>query len=194
MIQATEAEGPGLRFAVWFQGCPLRCPGCCNPEMLSFQEGKEVSIEFLCDELTKTSQDHPIEGISLLGGEPFAHIEAAWKLSQTAKDLGLSVMVYSGYTLEQIKKLEDANVFNFLNLIDILVDGPYVREQSDTSRRWIGSINQKVHYMTNRYSDNDACWQKSNSLEIRLKGRELTVNGFPANSAVGIWKNLKLIN
>ena len=39
IVPCTEAEGPGRRFALWFQGCPLRCPGCCNPEMLPFTGG-----------------------------------------------------------------------------------------------------------------------------------------------------------
>jgi anaerobic ribonucleoside-triphosphate reductase activating protein len=40
VVPCTEAEGPGRRFALWFQGCPLRCPGCCNPEMLPFEGGQ----------------------------------------------------------------------------------------------------------------------------------------------------------
>lgn len=191
MIPATEAEGPGRRLALWFQGCPLRCPGCCNPEMLPFEGGREVSIAFLGEELKRIAQTESIEGISLLGGEPLAHAAAALALAKVAKDLGLSVMVYSGYTLEQARDLEDPNVGDLLNHIDILVDGPYIREQSDTTRRWVGSTNQRIHFLTNRYHANDPCWRKTNTLEIRLRGRELTVNGFPAKSAVGIWKRPK---
>src|SRR4051812_10819834 len=47
VIACTEAEGPGRRFAVWVQGCPLRCPGCCNPEMLPFEGGHEVGVDEL---------------------------------------------------------------------------------------------------------------------------------------------------
>jgi anaerobic ribonucleoside-triphosphate reductase activating protein len=73
---------------------------------------------------------------------------------------------------------------------DILVDGPYVRELPETRRRWIGSSNQQVHFLSDRYRADDPCWQLPNTLEIRLRGMELTVNGFPARSAVGLWRRL----
>ena len=44
IVPSTEAEGPGRRFALWFQGCSLRCPGCCNPEMLPFTGGDERTV------------------------------------------------------------------------------------------------------------------------------------------------------
>ena len=71
---------------------------------------------------------------------------------------------------------------------DILVDGPYLREQPETRRRWIGSANQRVHFLSGRCSADDPRWLLPNTLEIRLRGPELTVNGFPARSAVGLWK------
>jgi len=67
------------------------------------------------------------------------------------------------------------------------VDGPYVRELPDDRRRWIGSTNQRIHFLTPRYSF-DLQWKERNTLEIRLEDGQLTVNGFPAKSAVGLWK------
>src|SRR5438128_3079387 len=77
IVPATEAEGPGRRFALWFQGCPLRCPGCCNPEMLPFEGGTAMTVgavDALLDEAVRT---HGVEGITLLGGEPLAHATGA---------------------------------------------------------------------------------------------------------------------
>src|ERR671925_176751 len=67
---------------------------------------------------------------------------------------------------------------------DILVDGPYIREQPDTERRWIGSRNQRIHFLTPRYSFDDQ-WRQKNTLEIRVDKDGITVNGFPAADAVG---------
>src|SRR5947209_6849014 len=53
IVPCTEAEGPGKRFALWFQGCPLRCAGCCNPEMLPFEGGREVSVGQVIDQMTE---------------------------------------------------------------------------------------------------------------------------------------------
>jgi anaerobic ribonucleoside-triphosphate reductase activating protein len=74
---------------------------------------------------------------------------------------------------------------------DILVDGPYVRELPDTTRRWIGSTNQQIHFLSDRYRADDPCWNERNTLEIRVRGAEVSVNGFPAKQAVGLWKRPK---
>jgi anaerobic ribonucleoside-triphosphate reductase activating protein len=202
IVPCTEAEGPGRRFALWFQGCPLRCPGCCNPEMLPFTGGTAIA---LCDviaqieEAARISPSPPtplppaggeggVEGITLLGGEPLAHAAGAAALARAVRERGLTVMVFSGYTLEEARQLSNPAVAELLALTDILVDGPYLREQPETRRRWIGSANQRIHFLSDRYRADDPCWLLPNTLEIRLRGRELTVNGFPARSAVGLWK------
>ena len=188
IVACTEAEGPGQRFALWFQGCPLRCPGCCNPEFLPFHggEGWEFSKVVMAIEAARSASG--IEGITLLGGEPFAHAAGAAALAQWARQHDLSVMVFSGYTLEQIQALPDPHAADLLAHIDILVDGPYQRELPDTRRRWIGSTNQRIHFLTERYRADDPCWQQRNTLEIRLDAGVLSVNGFPAASAKEFWK------
>jgi anaerobic ribonucleoside-triphosphate reductase activating protein len=183
VVQATEAEGPGVRFALWLQGCPLRCPGCCNPEMLPFTGGTPTSVASVLRQVEEAG----VEGVTLLGGEPLAHAAGASVLARELQARGFSVMVFSGFTLEEARRMGDPAVAELLAHTDILVDGPYVREQPDHERRWIGSTNQRIHFLTGRYHY-DERWRKSNTLEIRLNGGELTVNGFPAKSAVGLWK------
>jgi len=184
IVPVTEAEGPGKRFALWFQGCPLRCPGCCNPEFLPFAGGTIRSLSSLVEQIAAAKDDHDIEGITLLGGEPFAHAEAALELARSARALGLSVMIFTGYRIEELKEPQ------LLDATDILVDGPYERDHPDTTRRWIGSTNQRIHFLTGRYRFDDQ-WRKRNTLEIRVCGNEIVVNGFPAQNAVGLWKGWK---
>lgn len=188
IIACTEAEGPGQRFAVWFQGCPLRCPGCCNPEMLPFDASISRSLSTVLDEMKDAVTRWSIEGISLLGGEPFAHVEPATALAEHARSLGLSVMVYSGFTLAELQS-SPSNA-DLLANIDVLVDGPYLKDQPESTRRWVGSTNQVVHLLTDRYRPDDPCWTKRNTIEIRLRDNELTVNGFPTSSAADFWKRL----
>jgi anaerobic ribonucleoside-triphosphate reductase activating protein len=187
-VPCTEAEGPGRRFAVWFQGCPLRCPGCCNPEMLPFEGGQWVAVADMLTQLHRAAAAHDLEGLTLLGGEPLAHAAGAVALARGAHALSLSVMVFSGYTLEEARASGDPAVQTLLANTDILVDGPYLRDQPETRRRWIGSANQGVHFLSDRCRADDPRWLLPNTLEIRLNGTELTVNGFPARSAVGLWK------
>lgn len=188
IVPATRAEGPGVRFAIWLQGCPLRCPGCCNPEMLPFSGGQPITLSELLDQIKASRAEHDIEGITLLGGEPFAHAEGAAALAGAVHQLGLSVMVFSGFTIEELRGRQAASEDALLKATDILVDGAYLRDLPEHSRRWIGSANQRIHFLSERYSENDACWQQPNTLEIRLEGGAVSVNGFPAASAKGIWQ------
>lgn len=188
IVSATEAEGPGRRFAVWLQGCPLRCPGCCNPEMLAFDGGQAVSIGNLLQQIKQASTRDSVEGITLLGGEPFAHAAGAAVLAGAVQDMGLSVMVFSGFVLDALRAMTDPAVAELLRRIDILVDGPYIRELPETERRWIGSSNQQVHFLTDRYRADDPCWRLANTLEIRFERGALAVNGFPARAALGLWQ------
>jgi anaerobic ribonucleoside-triphosphate reductase activating protein len=194
IVPYTEAEGPGRRFALWFQGCPLRCPGCCNPEMLPFEGGRAIPLGVLVAQIEEAALSHGVEGITLLGGEPLAHAAGAAALARAMRQRGLTVMVFSGHTLEEARRLPDPAVAELLGLTDILVDGPYLRDQPETRRRWIGSANQRIHFLTDRYRDDDPRWLLPNTLEIRLRGPELTVNGFPARSAVGLWKRPRVQN
>src|SRR3954452_10728050 len=102
IVPCTEAEGPGKRFALWFQGCPLRCPGCCNPEMLPFEGGQAISLDEVVELLRATAAEQGLEGITLLGGEPLAHAAAGVALARAAHALGLNVMIFSGYVLEEV--------------------------------------------------------------------------------------------
>jgi anaerobic ribonucleoside-triphosphate reductase activating protein len=188
IVSCTEAEGPGRRFALWFQGCPLRCPGCCNPEMLPFAGGTPIAVSVVIEQIEDAALRHGVEGITLLGGEPLAHAAAAAGLARAVRERGLTVMVFSGYTLEQARSLPDPAVAALVSLTDILVDGPYLRDQPETRRRWIGSVNQRIHFLSDRYRADDPCWLLPNTLEIRWRGGELSVNGFPARSAVGLWQ------
>ena len=187
-VACTEAEGPGRRYALWLQGCPLRCPGCCNPEMLPFTGGTPRPVADVLAEVALACDARQIEGITLLGGEPLAHAAGAAALARGVRALGLSVMVFSGYTLDEARGLPDPAVADLLAHTDILVDGPYDRDRPDARRRWVGSTNQRIHFLTDRYRADDPCWRRPNTLELRLVGGELSVNGFPAPAAVGLWK------
>jgi anaerobic ribonucleoside-triphosphate reductase activating protein len=190
IVPSTEAEGPGRRFALWFQGCPLRCPGCCNPEMLPFTGGQSMTVAEVIGQIEAAAAGDAVEGITLLGGEPLAHAAGAAVLAREVRRLGLTVMVFSGYTLAEARQLPAPAVQDLLGHTDILVDGPYVRESPETRRRWIGSANQQVHFLTDRYRADDPRWLLPNTLEIRLREGEVSVNGFPAMTAVGLWKRL----
>lgn len=185
VVPRTEAEGPGVRFALWVQGCALRCPGCCNPEFLTFAGGNQVDVGAMVADALAAG----VEGVSLLGGEPFTQAEALAVFAAGVRREGLSVMVYTGYTLAELRSDDaPAGAAALLAETDLLVDGRYDHTRRTTVRRWVGSDNQVVHFLTDRYAPDDPRFAESNTLELRYGpgpdgALTVTVNGFPVNGA-----------
>ena len=175
-IPVTAAEGPGQRFAVWVQGCPMRCAGCCNPQYLEFKPAREVSPEVLVREIMSVGDQ--VEGITLVGGEPFSQAAALAVVAASCREAGLSVMTFTGYTHTELADVPESELL--LAQTDLLVAGPYVAAQHSRSRRWIGSENQTIHFLTERYASLRDSWpQGGNTIELRLNASGLSINGFP---------------
>jgi anaerobic ribonucleoside-triphosphate reductase activating protein len=179
VVPDTEAEGPGRRFAVWVKGCPLRCPGCCNPELFASSGGTLRPTHELADEILATPG---IEGVSFLGGEPMSQAAAVLDVVRRVRRGGLSIMVFTGFTLRELKDRKQAEIKALLEQIDLLVDGRYERELPERRRRWIGSHNQVMHFLSDRYTPFEPRFYESNTIEIRLGRNGVLVNGWPAAS------------
>lgn len=178
-IADTRAEGPGRRYAIWLQGCPLRCPRCCNPAYLPFEGGEPVRVEDLLARILATPG---LEGVTLLGGEPFAQAEEVARLLAGVRRGGLGTMVFSGYTLAELT----AECFPgrdaaraALAETDLLVDGRWDETRPDATRTWIGSTNQVMHFLSDRYRPDDPRFRERDTVELRLGRDGLTVNGKP---------------
>lgn len=175
----TDLEGPGYRIAIWFAGCSIKCKGCCNPHLFERNTNQKMSIESLIEKLDKILGRYPdLEGISLLGGEPLDQPDAVHEILRFTNSKGLSSMLYSGFTLEHIKNTDHSRI---LDELDLLVDGPYIESKRELKRRWIGSSNQNLHFLSERYNPEMDCFDKSNELELRLQEGELRVYGFPSD-------------
>jgi len=146
----TEAEGPGRRFALWLQGCALRCPGCCNPELWDPRGGRSVAVSELAAELAAVRGE--VEGLTLLGGEPFDQAAGAAALARASRAMGLSVVVFTGRLREDLERRGDPGFAALLAAADLLVDGSFVAAEPERERRWVGSRNQRFHFLTGRYA------------------------------------------
>ena len=181
-VADTEAEGPGRRYAVWVQGCPMRCPGCCNPELLRFGGGVPTKISVLLARVLAAHERSLLEGLSLLGGEPFAQAVPLAILAERVRAAGLGVMVYSGFTLAELEQrvaAAEPGVARLLAATDLLVDGRYERDKPDSSRRWIGSSNQRLHFLSGRHDPAQPEFGGGETIELRLVDGELIINGWP---------------
>jgi anaerobic ribonucleoside-triphosphate reductase activating protein len=180
VVASTQAEGPGTRFAVWVQGCSLRCPGCCNPELFTSKGGNRYSLGRLMSEFAMAGDVGDVEGVSILGGEPFEQPEALAPFVQAVQQAGKSVMIYTGYTLAELKAQNLEAVEHILRATDLLVDGRFEEAKKSTARRWIGSSNQQLHFLSSRYSPGEARFHSANTVELRWAKGQLTVNGWPS--------------
>ena len=145
----TLTNGPGWRGAVWVQGCMIRCPGCFNPQTHPHEAKHLWRPENLAERLVRPD----IEGISILGGEPFEQAAACARLAVRAQELGASVVTYSGYTWSYLRKSSLPEVQALIAASDVLFAGPFVDERRNDGAGWRGSTNQEVVFLTDRYDD-----------------------------------------
>lgn len=181
IVGRTEAEGPGVRAALWVQGCTIRCPGCCNPEMLAQKDATWMTVD---EALAQLPSD--VEGVSFLGGEPTEQAAGLAVLARKVRERGQTVMVYSGRTLAELRASPDAS--RLLQHTDLLVDGRYEESLRTTTRRFIGSTNQQLHFLTDRYRPDDPRLASHNTVELRLTiaadgTKSITMNGWPVKGA-----------
>ncbi len=137
-------DGPGIRLALYVQGCSHNCPGCHNPETHDSAGGYEASLEEL--EALIRHYKAGIDGITFSGGEPFAQAASLAKLSGKVLAEGLNLVLYSGFLFEEllIKSTTDKHTRRLLETGWLLVDGPYHFLEQDLNLAYRGSKNQRL--------------------------------------------------
>lgn len=135
-------DGPGIRYVIFTQGCPHHCEGCHNPETHDFSSGKVVSIKDLINDIKKYSY---MTGLTISGGEPFAQASAILELIKEFKKIfpKKNIIIYTGYTIEELANKNDQNIIEILSLTDFLVDGKFVKSLRDLTLKFRGSSNQR---------------------------------------------------
>ena len=141
IVNDSIVDGPGLRLAVFMQGCPYGCPGCHNPQTHDVMGGREADTE----EVRAMLKKNPLlDGLTLSGGEPLLQPQAAREMAELAKAQGLNVWCYTGDTVEHMMLTKDPEIMLALEQIDVLVDGPFILEQKSLDLRFRGSRNQRL--------------------------------------------------
>ena len=173
-VERSVVNGPGVRYVLWVQGCPFRCPGCFNQDFQPFVAGNTVRVADLTEKIVSIKD---IEGVTYSGGEPMLQAEALYSLSLTLDRHGLTIVCYTGFTLEELHQRNDPYVERLLSLVDILVDGPYV-EAKKANLLWRGSANQKVHFLSDMYSDYEPTVETDPAgMEIIIGKEGITLTG-----------------
>lgn len=151
-------DGPGLRFTVFCQGCVHHCPGCHNPETHQFGTGVKYDVQDIYKMIKK---DPIVRGVTFSGGEPFCQAEGFYELAKLLKADGYELAAYSGFTFEQLTKDKDSWEYKLLQLLDILVDGPFVLAKRSLSAGFRGSTNQRVLNVPASLEKGEAVWEIS---------------------------------
>ena len=137
LVPESYVDGDGIRFAIFMQGCQRNCAGCHNPETHALNGGRLLDTGEIISEVKKNPL---LDGITLTGGEPLLQLAAANELAQAAKNLGLSVWLYTGYTFEELP-LAAATL---LESVDVIIDGAFIESQRDLELQFRGSSNQRI--------------------------------------------------
>lgn len=176
-LHRSAVNGPGERFVLWVQGCPLACPGCWNPDTWAFEKRRLVEVDELAETILSTEG---IEGVTFSGGEPFAQARSLAALAGRVWQHGLSVMVFTGYTMEELTSAEHQSL---LRLTDVVVTGRYRAKESSVVHPWKGSRNQTVCFLTSRYSQDDVPGLPQTEVHIDELG-QVFITGFPTEQLV----------
>lgn len=137
IIRGTTVDGPGFRTSVYMAGCCHACPGCHNPQSWDFDGGSEMTI----DEIMAVVEEEDFD-VTLTGGDPLYHPAEVRELSRRIAELGHTVWLYTGFTIEEISARPE--LAEALEFVDTIVDGPYIESLRDTDLQFRGSSNQRI--------------------------------------------------
>ena len=159
----TETEGPYKRLCIWFQGCDIHCKGCCNPDYQAFVVRNLITLDELIVVIKGAKEKYGLEGVTYSGGEPTLQ-QSLPELTKAIHRLSLGVISFTGHLYEQVT--------DQLSGCDMVLDGAFDESKLESKRKILGSTNQRVLCLTDRYK-NCAAWFN----EADMKNVEINVGG-----------------
>ena len=140
IVNDSIVDGPGFRLTVFTQGCIHNCPGCHNPKTHDFNGGYDIDTDAI---ILQAKENILLDGVTLSGGEPFCQSVPCIEIAKGAKQLGLNVWCYTGYTFEELLS-GDEEWLQLLKQIDVLVDGRFEIDKKSLNCKFRGSSNQRL--------------------------------------------------
>lgn len=144
----------GITVSLFMSGCPHHCKGCFNQETWNPNFGTEIEIDDLCDKLNDLIEAYEVErSFSILGGEPLAEYNRKntryiiHKIKEQNKNI--TIYLWSGYTLEELKDMNDEDINDVLLNVNYFIDGRFVESLKDTNLKLRGSSNQNIYFIEN---------------------------------------------
>ena len=139
IVEDTMVDGPGFRTSIYCAGCPNACPGCHNPQSWDINNGHMMTT----DEIMAVIKADPFANVTFSGGDPMFQAEGFAELAEAIrKETDKTIWCWSGFTFEYL--LHKPAQRRLLELVDVLVDGPYIEKLRDTDLVFRGSSNQRI--------------------------------------------------
>ena len=139
IVESTTVDGPGLRTTVYAAGCRHYCTGCHNPQTWDIEKGIPTDTDDIANKILANS----FENVTFSGGDPMYQAEAFAELAQKIKSRSKkNIWCYTGFCIETL--LQNVQYIPLLENIDVLVDGPFIIAERDTSLLFRGSKNQRI--------------------------------------------------
>jgi anaerobic ribonucleoside-triphosphate reductase activating protein len=189
-VPQTFALGPGIRAGLWVQGCPFHCPGCIVPEWQPEVDRQWLKVDQLAQQIILSPA---VTGLTLSGGEPIAQAKSLVRLIKLIKKArDINIISFTGYTLSQL--LNRINLYpeigDYLDLLDVLIDGPYVKKLDD-NKGLRGSSNQKIHHLSGRLAFFD--FENSpRQVELHINQNQITMSGIPPHGILALMDQVVL--
>ena len=154
ILEDTMVDGPGFRTSIYCAGCRHQCPGCHNPQSWAFDGGREMTTE----QIMKIIEADPYANVTFLGGDPMYQASGFAELAREIhKRTNKDIWCYTGFTFESLINPEQREL---LELLDVLVDGPFIEKLRDTDLLFRGSSNQRlIDVQASLYKGKVVLWQ-----------------------------------
>lgn len=147
ILSPIHALGPGTRVGLWVKGCSKQCPGCMSGDLQSV-DGEDIDVSNLADVVLQLARMNDIKAITISGGDPFEQVYALKELLLSIRDYFEDILVYTGYTLQEIKQGVSGQCgIDCLSLIDVLIDGRYEETRNVSECVLRGSLNQNIIFL-----------------------------------------------
>jgi anaerobic ribonucleoside-triphosphate reductase activating protein len=178
VLPRSRANGPGLRYVIWAQGCTLACPGCFNPETHSPAPAVSEMLATVESVTEAVLAEPAIEGVTLTGGEPLQQPEVTAAFCAGIKERSdLSIIILTGFTRNEIER--DPVMMRAAGDADMIIAGRYnARVRLASGLR--GSSNKEYWARTGRYRAADLAGVPEVEMIIGPDGA-LTITGTPGS-------------
>lgn len=176
----SEVHGPGVRYVIWVQGCSMHCYNCIAPEWQKINGGTEIDVDWLVKDITENAVS-----LTISGGEPMLQAEELLALCG-ALDVDIDIILFTGYTEDQIRNVNNTYQRLLWNVVDLVIDGPYIEALNDNVGLR-GSCNQKLHFITDKLK---VFQHKLEYGERKTKvyvGERTFVSGIPTRENSDVW-------